>query len=166
MFRCDLPPTLFGRTDRGILRATAVTQGWNRYRIRVSTQLILEKKILSPLLPGSNSQSFDHESGVLPATYPGSRFCGVPSAGSRKRFPSDENPESAIRVSPPEACCRPKTPFAGVASCRELNLTTYYLPCSLNFFSNSLSVKIIIILMILLLLMIMIIYVRYGSSRL
>ena len=28
----------FGQNDRGLLRATAVTRGWNGHRIRVSTQ--------------------------------------------------------------------------------------------------------------------------------
>ena len=37
----------FWRNDRGLLRATAVTRGWNRHRIRVSTQRYLRKRKFS-----------------------------------------------------------------------------------------------------------------------
>ena len=41
----------FWRNDRGLLRATAVTRGWNRYRNKSQhRKLTLEKKILPPLL--------------------------------------------------------------------------------------------------------------------
>ena len=41
------------QNDRGLLRATAVTQGWNGHRIKSQhIKLTLEKKILPPLLPG------------------------------------------------------------------------------------------------------------------
>ena len=49
----------FWQNDRDLLRATAVTQGWNGYRNgsqhRKST---LEKKILPPLLPGLEPDTF------------------------------------------------------------------------------------------------------------
>ena len=41
----------FWRNDRGLLRATAVTRGWNGYRNKSQhRKLTLEKKILPPLL--------------------------------------------------------------------------------------------------------------------
>ena len=46
------------QTDRGLLRATAVTRGWKGHWIRVSTQLTLEKKIISPLLSGFELATF------------------------------------------------------------------------------------------------------------
>ena len=53
----------FWQSDRGLLRATAVTRGWNR-------KLTLEKKIPPPPPPrrssrDSNPRPFDHESGAL-----------------------------------------------------------------------------------------------------
>ena len=43
----------FWQNDRDLLRATAVTRGWNGYRNKSQhRKLILEKKILPPLLPG------------------------------------------------------------------------------------------------------------------
>ena len=56
----------FWQNDRDLLRATAVTRGWNGYlnksQHRKST---LEKKILSPLSRDSNPRPFNHESGAL-----------------------------------------------------------------------------------------------------
>ena len=49
----------FWQNDRSLLRATAVTRGWNGHRIRVRhTKLTLEKKILPPLLPGFELATF------------------------------------------------------------------------------------------------------------
>ena len=43
----------FWRNDRDLLRATAVTRGWNGYRDKSQhRKMSLEKKILLPLLPG------------------------------------------------------------------------------------------------------------------
>ena len=43
----------FWQNDRGLLRATAITRGWNRYRNKSQhRKSTLEKKILSPLLQG------------------------------------------------------------------------------------------------------------------
>ena len=48
----------FWQNDRGLLRATAVTRGWNGYRNKSQhRKLTLEKKILP--------RPFDHESGAL-----------------------------------------------------------------------------------------------------
>ena len=49
VFSCNLPPA---QNDRGLLRATAVTRGWNGYRRNKSqhTTLTLEKKIFPLLL--------------------------------------------------------------------------------------------------------------------
>ena len=61
----------FGQNDRGLLCATAVKRGWNRYRNKSQhRKLTLEKKILPPLLTrrscrDSNPRPFDHESGAL-----------------------------------------------------------------------------------------------------
>ena len=48
----------FWQNDRGLLRATAVTRGWNRHQMSQHTKLTLEKKILPPLLPGFDLATF------------------------------------------------------------------------------------------------------------
>ena len=56
----------FWQNDRGLLRATAVTRGWNGHRIRVCTQSWLWRwKFSRCFCRDSNSQPFDHESGAL-----------------------------------------------------------------------------------------------------
>ena len=56
---------LFWQNDRGLLRATAVTRGWNGQRIRVSTQSCLwRRKFSRRSCRDWNSQPFDHESGA------------------------------------------------------------------------------------------------------
>ena len=64
--RCHLPPALLEKNDRGLLRATAVTRGWNGHWIRASTQSWLwRRKFSGPSCQDSNSQPFDHESSTL-----------------------------------------------------------------------------------------------------
>ena len=49
----------FWQNDRGLLRATAVTRGWNGYRNKSQhRKLTLEKKILPPLLQGFKPATF------------------------------------------------------------------------------------------------------------
>ena len=49
----------FWNTDRGLLRATAVTRGWNGYRNKSQhRKLTLEKKILPPLQQGFEPATF------------------------------------------------------------------------------------------------------------
>ena len=49
----------FWQSDRGLLRATAVTRGWNGYRNRSQhRKLTLENKILPPLLRGFEPATF------------------------------------------------------------------------------------------------------------
>ena len=49
----------FWQNDRDLLRATAVTRGWNRYWNKSQLRkLTLEKKILPPLLRGSELATF------------------------------------------------------------------------------------------------------------
>ena len=49
----------FWQNDRGLLRATAVTRGWNRYRNKSRhRKLTLEKNILPPLLQGFEPATF------------------------------------------------------------------------------------------------------------
>ena len=56
----------FWQNDRGLLRATAVTRGWNGYRNKSQhRKSTLEKKILPPLLQGFEPATFNHESGAL-----------------------------------------------------------------------------------------------------
>ena len=56
----------FWQNDRSLLRATAVTRGWNGHLIRVSTQSWLwRRKSSRQSSRDSNSQPFDHESGTL-----------------------------------------------------------------------------------------------------
>ena len=56
----------FWRNDQDLLRATAVTRGWNAYRNKSQhRKLTLEKKILPPLLPGLERGTFRLESSAL-----------------------------------------------------------------------------------------------------
>ena len=56
----------FWQNDLDLLRATAVTRGWNGYRNKSQhRKLTLEKKILQPLCRDSNPGPFNHESGAL-----------------------------------------------------------------------------------------------------
>ena len=49
----------FWQNDWDLLRATAVTQGWNGYRNKSQhRRLTMEKKIISPLLPGLEPGTF------------------------------------------------------------------------------------------------------------
>ena len=49
----------FWQNDRGLLRATAVTRGWNGYRNKSQhRKLTLEKKILPPLQQGFEPATF------------------------------------------------------------------------------------------------------------
>ena len=49
----------FWQNDRGLLRATAVTRGWNGYRNKSQhRKLTMEKKILPPLLQGFEPATF------------------------------------------------------------------------------------------------------------
>ena len=49
----------FWRNDRGLLHATVVTQGWNRYQNKSQhRKLTLEKKILLPLLQRLKPETF------------------------------------------------------------------------------------------------------------
>ena len=56
----------FWQNDRGLLRATAVTRGWNGYRNKSQHRMLtLEKKFSSRSSRDSNPRPFDHESGAL-----------------------------------------------------------------------------------------------------
>ena len=56
----------FWQNDRDLLRATAVTQGWNGYRNKSQhRKLTLEKRFLPQLLRGLEPGPFEHESGAL-----------------------------------------------------------------------------------------------------
>ena len=49
----------FWQNDRDLIRATAVTRGWNGYRNKESTQKpTMEKKVLPPLLSGFEPEIF------------------------------------------------------------------------------------------------------------
>ena len=53
----------FWPNDRGLLRATAVTQGWNGHRIRVTSEILLwRRKFSRRFCQDSNSQPFDSSS--------------------------------------------------------------------------------------------------------
>ena len=52
VFRCNLLPALLAEWPGFLLRAIAITRGWNGLRIRQHTKFTQEKKILPPLLPG------------------------------------------------------------------------------------------------------------------
>ena len=56
----------FWQNDQGLLRATAVTQGWNGYRNKSQhRKLTLENKFSRRSSRDSNPQPFDHKSGAL-----------------------------------------------------------------------------------------------------
>ena len=56
----------FWQNDWGLLRATALTRGWNGHWIKVNTQNWLwRRKFSHRSCRDSNSQPFDHESGAL-----------------------------------------------------------------------------------------------------
>ena len=63
-FSCHLH---FWQNDRDLLRANAVTRGWNGCRNKIQhRKLTLEKKILPPLLQGFEPATcFKHESGAV-----------------------------------------------------------------------------------------------------
>ena len=70
----------FGQNDRDLLRATAVTRGWNGYRNKSQhRKLALEKKILPPLLQGFEPATF--QSRVRRSTEPMSHPRVVKLAG-------------------------------------------------------------------------------------
>ena len=75
----------FWQNVRGLLRATAVTRGWNGHRIRVSTQSELWRiKFSRRFCWDSNSKPFDHECGALTTELYGA-LC--PSLPTCKVFP-------------------------------------------------------------------------------
>ena len=56
----------FLQNDRDLVRATAVTRGWNRYRNKSQhRKSTMEKKISSRSCRDSNPRPFGHESGAL-----------------------------------------------------------------------------------------------------
>ena len=56
----------FGQNDRGLLRATAVTRGWNGYRNESQhRKLTWRRKFSRRSCRDSNPRPFDHESGAL-----------------------------------------------------------------------------------------------------
>ena len=112
----------FWQNDRGLLRATAVTRGWNRHRIRVSTQSGLWRINFSRRsCSESNSQPFDHESGALtnklslPLTchviiYHTGRLSAFRFARMELHLPLNGCPcPLAFIPSPPPFCCFPRT---------------------------------------------------------
>ena len=76
VFCCILPLALQSDrfSGRNLLRATAVTLGWNGYRNKNQhRKLTLEKKILPPILPGRETETF--RSRVRRSTVESSRTC-------------------------------------------------------------------------------------------
>ena len=56
----------FWQDDRDLLRATAVTRGWNGYRNRSQhRKFTLENKLFLPFPQGFEPRPFNHESGAL-----------------------------------------------------------------------------------------------------
>ena len=87
----------FWQNDEDLLRATAVTRGWNGYRIKSQhRKLTLEKKISPCSCKDSDPQPFSHESGVLTTElsplqslkYPSSFFFSVCSRPSNTHLSS------------------------------------------------------------------------------
>ena len=66
MYACVTSHLHFWQNDRGILRATVVTWGWNGHQIRVGIQSLLwRRKFSCHSCWDSNFQPFDHKSGAL-----------------------------------------------------------------------------------------------------
>jgi len=61
---CNLPPALLAEW-RGILRATAVTRGWNGNRNKSTESWPWRRKFSRRSCRDSNPRPFDHESGAL-----------------------------------------------------------------------------------------------------
>ena len=75
----NLPPQCtFDRTDRDLLRATAVTRVWKGYR-NESAQMVDPEADNSPAPPAGtvNPQPFNHEPGVLTTELSPLRFAVV-----------------------------------------------------------------------------------------
>ena len=66
MFRCNLPPALLAEQP-GSLTCHCSNTGWDRHQIRFSTERNISRR-------DSNSQPFNHESGVLPSELSRSPF--------------------------------------------------------------------------------------------
>ena len=63
----------FWQNDQSLLRATAVTRGWNGHRIRVSTQSWLWRRKFSRASAGIRTRNLSVTSpALLPTSYPGS----------------------------------------------------------------------------------------------
>ena len=81
MFSCNLPLEFVWQNDRDLLRATAVTRGWNGHRNKSQHRtLTLEKKILPPLLLGFEPATFRSwvrrsNHWAVPAPYVSSNRC-------------------------------------------------------------------------------------------
>ena len=79
------------QNDRDLLRATAVTRGWNGYRNRNKSQhrrLTVEKKFFHRSCRDSNPRPFSQEYGALPLRYPRSLKSVSPSFLPPSPFPS------------------------------------------------------------------------------
>ena len=71
MFSCNLPPPFFGQNGQDLLRATAVTQGWNGYQ-NESAQKVDPREENSPATPaGIQTHNLLITSlALLPLSYP------------------------------------------------------------------------------------------------
>ena len=97
----------FWQNDRGLLRATAVTRGWNGYRNRNKSQhrrLTVEKKFFHRSCRDSNPRPFSQEYGALPLRYPRSLKSVSPSF---------------LPPSPLPLSLRPLPPFSKTDTCCE-----------------------------------------------
>ena len=73
VFSRNLPPALSAKNDRDLLRATAVTRGWNGYRNQESAQKVDPGEENYPATPtGTRTRdlSITSESGAPPLSYP------------------------------------------------------------------------------------------------
>ena len=68
----------FWQNDQGLLRATAVTQGWNGHRIRVSTQSC-ENFLLQSQLCAAQTYTFNIHLSVLASPSASSPWCTIVS---------------------------------------------------------------------------------------
>ena len=104
----------FWQNDRDLLRATAVTRGWNGYRNKSQhRKSILEKEILPPLLQGFEPTTF--QSRVLRSNH-----WAIPAPWTKLLPQSHEYPNLMALIESVDSCAEIKEcPFCGVtSSCR------------------------------------------------
>ena len=129
MFSCNLPPALLAEWS-ALLRATAVTRGWNGYRNKSQNRkLTLEKKILPPFLQGTRLTSHTFRSWVRRSNHwvipplqephcPVSSCCYILSMGGPGEVTADGDAQAVLAGN----CCFQCLPMEEAAGCQDFSL--------------------------------------------